>query len=138
MEHFEFDFSGRKWSSFFLSRTGLVTFGEAFSQERTPARFGTMEMIADAMVVAPTISALYKPYLGGNVYVSDLPDRVVITYYAWDHEMAEYGRRPKETFDVPMTSRLMVLNYLGIGAERPHESERVVVGLVRRSTGPTS
>ena len=45
-------------------------------------RFGTMRMIADAMVVTPTISALYKPYLGGYIYVSDLPDRVVITFYA--------------------------------------------------------
>ena len=98
LKHFQFDFSGRKWRSFFLSRTGLITFGKAFP-ERTPVRFGTMRMIADAMVVTPTISALYKPYLGGNTYVSDLPDRVVITFYAWDYGLAVYGRRPKESFD---------------------------------------
>ena len=100
LQHFEFDFSGRKWRSFFLSRTGLITFGEAFPQTLTPARFGTMEMIADAMVMAPTISALYKPYLGGHVYVADLPDRVVITQYAWDHQMAVHGRWPEDTFDL--------------------------------------
>ena len=100
LQHFEFDFSGRKWRSFFLSRTGLITFGEAFPQTLTPARFGTMEMIADAMVMAPTISALYKPYVGGHVYVSDLPDRVVITQYAWDHQMAVHGRWPEDTFDL--------------------------------------
>ena len=99
LKHFQFNFSGRKWRSFFLSRTGLITFGKAFPDWRTPERFGTMRMIADAMVVTPTISALYKPYLSGNVYVSDLPDRVVITFYAWDYELAVYGRRPKETFD---------------------------------------
>ena len=58
-----------------------------------------MRMIADAMVVTPTISALYKPYLGGNIYVSNLPDRVVITFYAYDYELVVYGRRPRETFD---------------------------------------
>ena len=99
LDSFQFDFSGRKWSSFFLSKTGLVTFGKHFPSERTPARFGTMRMIADAMVVTPTISALYKPYLGGNIYVSNLPDRVVITFYAYDYELVVYGRRPKETFD---------------------------------------
>ena len=101
LKHFQSDFSGRKWPSLFLSKTGLITFGKEFPSERTPARFGTMRMIADAMamVVAPTISALYKPYLGGNIYVSDLPDRVVITFYALDYEMAVDGQRPKETFD---------------------------------------
>ena len=99
LKHFHFDFSCRKWPSFFLSKAGLITFGKEFPWEHTPARFGTMRMIADAMVVAPTISALYKPYLGGNIYVSDLSDRVVITFYAWDYELAEYGQRPKETFD---------------------------------------
>ena len=85
LKHFQFDFSGQKWRSFFLSPTGLITFGKAFPDWRSDlgsVRFGTMRMIADAMVVTPTISALYKPYLGGYIYVSDLPDRVVITFYA--------------------------------------------------------
>ena len=102
LKHFQFDFSGQKWRSFFLSPTGLITFGKAFPNWRSDlgaVRFGTMRMIADAMVVTPTISALYKPYLGGYIYVSDLPDRVVITFYAWDSVLAVYGRRPKETFN---------------------------------------
>jgi hypothetical protein len=99
LRHFRFPYSGRRWDSFFVSKTGLITFGRALPSERTPARFGTMRMIADAMVVAPTISALYKPYLGGWIYVSDLPNRVVITFYAWDRSMAVHGRRPEETFD---------------------------------------
>ena len=28
LENFQFDFSGRKWRSFFLSKTGLITFGQ--------------------------------------------------------------------------------------------------------------
>ena len=101
LKHFQFQFSGRKWHSFFIPELGRghITFGREFPSGRTPARFGTMRMIADAMVVTPTISALYKPYLGGYIYVSDLPDRVAITFNAWDYEMAVYGRRPKETFD---------------------------------------
>ena len=139
LRHFEFDFSGRKWRSFFLSRTGLVTFGEAFPQERTPARFGTMEMIAEAMVMAPTISALYKPYLGGNVYVSDLPDRVVITYYAWDHEMAVYGGRPKETFNhqvVLHSDGRVAFNYGPDPADADEAFRDGIVGLFQ--TDPTT
>ena len=98
LEHFQFDFSGRKWRSFFLSRNGLITFGTAFP-DRDPVRFGTMRMYADAMAVAPTISALYKPYLVGYVYVSDLPDRVVITFDSRDRQLSVYGQRPKETFE---------------------------------------
>ena len=139
LKHFEFDFSGRQWRSFFLSRTGLITFGEAFPQERTPARFGTMEMIADAMVMVPTISALYKPYLGGNVYVSNLSDRVVITYYAWDRQMAAYGLRPKETFDhqvVLHSDGRVAFNY-GPDPADPDEAFRDgIVGLFQ--TDPTT
>ena len=132
LEHFQFDFSGRKWPSFFLSKTGLVTFGKEFPSERTPARFGTMRMIADAMVVTPTISALYKPYLGGNIYVSNLPDRVVITFYAYDYELDVYGQRPKETFDYQIvlhSDGRVAFNY-GSDPSDPDEAFRDgVVGL---------
>ena len=139
LKHFEFDYSGREWRSFFLSRTGLITFGEAFSEERTPARFGTMEMIAEAMVMAPTISALYKPYLGGNVYVSDLADRVVITYYALDYEMAVYGRRPNETFNhqvVLHSDGRVAFNYGPDPADADEAFRDGVVGLFQ--TDPTT
>ena len=101
LEHFQFDFSGRKWPSFFLSKTGLIAFGKEFPSERTPARFGTMRMIADAMVETPTISALYKPYLGGNIYVSNLPDRVVITFYAYDYEMGRVRTEAQGNLRLP-------------------------------------
>ncbi len=132
LEHFQFDFSGRKWPSFFLSKTGLITFGKEFPSERTPARFGTMRMIADAMVVTPTISALYKPYLGGSIYVSDLPGRVVVTFHAWDYELDVYGRRPKETFDYQIvlhSDGRVAFNY-GVEPSDPDEAIRDgIVGL---------
>ena len=138
LKHFQFDFSGQEWRSFFLSRTGLITFGEAFP-ERTPARFGTMEMIAEAMVMSPTISALYKPYLGGNIYVSDLPDRVVITHYAWDHQMAVYGSRPKETFSYQVvlhSDGRVAFNYGPDPADVDEAFRDGVVGLFQ--TDPTT
>ena len=95
---FPFEFSGRQWRSFFVTGNGLITFGKPFPSwdSRTPSRFGTMQMIADAFLVAPTISALYKPYLGARTYVSSKPDRVVVTWDARDVPFAVYGRRPKE------------------------------------------
>ena len=95
---FSFEFSGQEWRSFYVTRQGLITFGEPFPDWRTPDRFGTMQMIADAFLVAPTISALYKPYLWGRTYVSSKPDRVVVTWRVWDISFAVYGRRPMEDF----------------------------------------
>ena len=95
---FPFEFSGRKWRSFFVTGNGLITFGKPFPSwdSGTPSRFGTMQIIADAFLVAPTISALYKPHLGGRTYVSSKLDRVVVTWEPWDRAFAVYGRRPKE------------------------------------------
>ena len=95
---FPFEFSGRTWRSFFATGNGLITFGKPFPSwdSGTPSRFGTMQMIADAFLVAPTISALYKPHLGARTYVSSKLDRVVVTWDARDIRFAVYGRRPKE------------------------------------------
>ena len=139
LKHFRFDFSGREWGSFFLHRTGLITFGQEFPPERTPARFGTMGMIAEAMAEIPTISALYKPYLWGNVYVSDLPDRVVITTYAWDPQMAVYGRRPQETFDYQVvlhSDGRVAFNYGRDPADADEAFRDGIVGLF--PTAPTT
>ena len=136
---FQFDFSGRKYASFFLSKTGLITFGKEFPSDRTPARFGTMRMIADAMVVTPTISALYKPYLSGNTYVSNLSDRVVITFSAWDNSLAVYGQRPKETFDYQIVLHAdgRIAFHYGPDPSDPDEAFRDgIVGLF--STDPTT
>ena len=61
--------SGREWESFFVSlSSGLITFGapHPFSGVE-PWRFGTMQQIADVFVGPPTISVLYKKYIGGWV-----------------------------------------------------------------------
>ena len=139
LKHFRFDFSGREWDSFFLHRSGLITFGQEFPPERTPARFGTMGMIADAMAEIPTISGFYKPYLWGNVYVSDVPDRVVITAYAWDPQMAVYGRRPQQTFDYQVvlhSDGRVAFNYGQDPADEDEAFRDGIVGLF--PTAPTT
>ena len=131
LKHFHFEFSGQKWHSFFLSRNGLITFGKPLP-ERNPVRFGTMRMYADAMLGTPTISALYKPYLWGHISVYDLPDRVVITFYAWDSELAVYGRRPKETFDYQIVLHAdgrVAFNYRPDPADEDEAFRDGIVGL---------
>ena len=100
LEHFRFPFAGREWDSFFYTRPGLISFGEPIPSDRDwPRRFGTMPQMFDLFVIAPTISALYKPYLDGSVYVSNLPDRMIVTFFVYDQAFLVYGREPKETFD---------------------------------------
>ena len=100
LEHFRFPFAGREWDSFFYTRPGLISFGKPIPSDRSwPKRFGTMPQMFDLFVIAPTISALYKPDLGGNVYVSNLPDRMIVTFFVVDQGFLVYGREPKETFD---------------------------------------
>ena len=108
---FRFDFAGQKWESFFVSRYGLVTFGEPYPFPLVgPDRFGTMAEIAlhlGAEGVPPMIAALYKPRLGGwhfldaerfgNVqHVSRRPDRVVVTWITSDPTFHVHGVPPLE------------------------------------------
>ena len=100
LEHFRFPFAGREWDSFFYTRPGLISFGEPIPSDGAwPKRFGTMPQTFDLFVIAPTISALYKNYLGGSVYVSNRPDRMIVTFFVYDQSFLVYGQRPKETFD---------------------------------------
>ena len=100
LEHFRFPFAGREWDSFFYTRPGLISFGKPIPSDADwPKRFGTMPQMFDLFVIAPTISALYKPYLDGNVYVSNLPDRMIVTFFVYDPAFVVYGRWPKESFD---------------------------------------
>lgn len=100
LEHFRFPFAGQEWDSFFYTRPGLISFGEPIPRDHGwPKRFGTMPEVLELLSITPMISALSKPHLAGNVRVSDLPDRVIVGFFAWDREFAVYGRRPKETFD---------------------------------------
>ena len=67
LQSFVFDYAGHRWGSFFVSRRGLITFGQPlrFSYADSRNRFGTMQEFAQSFVTTPTISALYKPMLGG-------------------------------------------------------------------------
>ena len=151
MQHFEFEFSGRAWRSFHLSVNGHIAFGDA-SAKRDLVRFGTMQMYADAIAMSgvPMISALYKPHLSGWKHVADLPDRVVITFYAQEYLFAPHGRGTAQTFDLQVvlhSDGRIAFNY---GPDPMNPDERIrdgVVGLFPvatpaeghriSSTGPT-
>ena len=99
---FRFRFSGQDWRSFFLSRYGLITFGEPYPFSLSgPDRFGTMAEIAEHLGAPPMIAALYKPQLGGLSggdvrYVSRRPDRVVVTWFSSDPGFYVHGVPPQE------------------------------------------
>ena len=112
---FQFDFAGREWESFFVSRYGLVTFGEPYPFSRVgPDRFGTMAAIADYLGDPPMIAALYKPQLGGwstydadqfrnTQHVSRRPDQVVVTWITTDPAFHVHGVPPQEKTRFQMT-----------------------------------
>ena len=105
---FQFDFAGREWESFFVSRYGLVTFGEPYPFSQVgPDRWGTMAEIAQHLGAPPAIAALYKPRLGGwstydadqfrnTQHVSRRPDRVVVTWITTDPAFHVHGVPPQE------------------------------------------
>ena len=106
---FRFDFAGQRWESFFVSRYGVVTFGEPYPFPRDgPDRFGTMQEIAVHLGKPPLIAALYKPLLeplraplGQTTlevvqHVSRRADRVLITWITTEPAFKVYGVPPKE------------------------------------------
>ena len=139
LEHFRFPFAGREWDSFFFTRPGLISFGKPIpSDGGWPMRFGTMRQMFDLFAITPTISALYKPYLAGNVYVSNLPDRMIVAFFARDWTFAVYGRRPKETFDFQIvlhSDGRIALNY---GPQPQDPDEAFGDGIVGVFTIPES
>ncbi len=92
LDSFMFDFAGRRWGSFHVSKHGALTFGEPLTYEYWgPNWFATMREHANRFVAAPTISPLYKPILGGQdgetseaeqQHVSTSPERIVVTWTA--------------------------------------------------------
>ena len=112
---FQFDFAGREWDSFFVSRYGLVTFGEPYPFSQVgPDRWGTMAEIAQHLGAPPAIAALYKPRLGGwstydadqfrnTQHVSRRPDRVVVTWITTDPAFHVHGVPPQEKTRFQMT-----------------------------------
>ena len=105
---FRFDFAGQRRESFFVSRYGLVTFGEPYPFSLFgPDQRGTMAEIAAHLGAPPLIAALYKPQLGGWVvrhaenfgnvqHVSHRPDRVVVTWITTDAMYHVHGVPPQE------------------------------------------
>ena len=99
---FRFDFAGHRWGSFFISRHGLITFGQplAYRYEDGGNRFDTMSTIASELVTTPTISALYKPRLGGrsggygSTHVAADLNRVVITWVTTEPDLYVHGVPP--------------------------------------------
>ena len=92
---FDFRFAGRRWTSFHVSRHGLLTFGAplAYNYAESRNRFNTMREIAGKFADVPTISPLFKPLFGGGLgqtdslasqHVAHRHDRVVVTWFARD------------------------------------------------------
>ena len=105
LQSFMVDFAGRRWGSFFVSRHGLITFGEPlrYSYWESENRFDTMSEIGGKFVTTPTITPLYKPMLGGRSdrygatqHVASSPDRVVVTWITTEPDYYVHGVPPTE------------------------------------------
>jgi hypothetical protein len=93
LHQFAFPFSGKRWDSFRVGRTGSISFGEPKRENREAAsgppeggvsigRFDPLAEAASGLIdSAPAICVFFKPRTSGPHYVKELPDRVVIT---WD------------------------------------------------------
>lgn len=104
LSNFTFDFAGRLWGSFHVSRHGLLTFGEplAYSYWDVSHRFDGMRAIAANFATTPTIAPLYKPHLGGRhalygatQHVAQRPDRVVVTWITSEPDYYVHGVPPE-------------------------------------------
>ena len=105
LQSFMFDFAGQRWASFFVSRHGVITFGEplTYSYWDSENRFDTMSEIGSKFVTTPTISPLYKPMLGGRSdrygatqHVRHEPDRVVVTWTTTEPDYYVHGVPPEK------------------------------------------
>lgn len=96
-EGFRFEFGGRRWDSFYLSRRGRLTFGAPPADSYADyQRYGTMRELSAKLFDPPTISPLYKPLaVSRGPYVSHRPDRVVVTWLAGEPEFYEDGVPPE-------------------------------------------
>lgn len=93
LKDFAFPFSGRRWSSFTVGRTGTISFGvpEGGARQRggrfgrgglTVGRFAQLRTAASTLVNGtPGIAVFLKPRMSGPRYVKELSDRVIVT---WD------------------------------------------------------
>ncbi|HUA16852.1 MAG TPA: hypothetical protein VMG31_16280 [Verrucomicrobiae bacterium] len=93
LQHFAFPFSGQRWTSFHVGRTGSIRFGEPAQESNSYGNapsdggvsIGRFEPLAEAasrlIESAPAICVFFKPRMSGPHYLKELADRVVIT---WD------------------------------------------------------
>ena len=92
LHQFAFPFSGQRWSSFRVGRTGSIRFGSPANDTPDPygrgdggvtiGRFDPLaEAVSKVIESAPAICVFFKPRTSGPHYVKELPDRAVIT---WD------------------------------------------------------
>jgi|SRR5579871_856328 hypothetical protein len=92
LHQFAFPFSGQRWTSFHVGRTGSIRFGDAESNERSAGmpheggvsidRFEPLAEAAGRLIdSAPAICVFFKPRMSGPHYIKELPDRMVVT---WD------------------------------------------------------
>lgn len=93
LHQFVFPFSGQRWTSLHVGRTGSIRFGEpppangpfAPGPGDGGVTIGRFEPLAEAagrlIESAPAICVFFKPRTSGPHYVKELADRVVIT---WD------------------------------------------------------
>ena len=103
LQRFTFDFAGSGWGSFFVSRHGLITFGEPLAYDYwLQSRFDPMSAIAAEFVTTPTISPLFKPVLGGREdtygatqHVALGVDQVVVTWATSEPIYYEHGVPPE-------------------------------------------
>ena len=105
LENFAFDFAGQSWDSFYVSRHGLLTFGGPLRDSGN--RFAPMHEMAARFVDTPTISPLYKPWLGefvdtpireweGTQHVARWPDRIVVTWITTNPFFYVHGVPPEK------------------------------------------
>ena len=93
LHQFKFPFSGKRWETFGVGKTGSISFGQREKDDSGPAagppeggvsigRFDPLAEAAGALIdSAPAICVFFKPRTSGPRYVKELADRVVIT---WD------------------------------------------------------
>ena len=87
LDRFSFPFADESWNSVQVSLQGILAFGESDALPRPP-RNAAMAEIAQVFE-RPTISPLYKPLQFGEVRVTQMPDRVVVTWSTQEREF--YG-----------------------------------------------
>ena len=98
---FVFDFAGQRWGSFFVSRLGLISFGQPFTYSPPGYSPGSesMQEIAGLFAIAPIIAPLYKPLLGGAAaeqHVASSTDKVVVTWSTTEPHYYAHGVAPSK------------------------------------------